>query len=178
MPLPLIVGGISLLGGAFKGIGSYGSNKEQQSTLRANARIARLQGESEERAYQRNADIQTEVGRENLSTMRNTFANRGIDITSGSPLLVATSEYADQLADRNETFRQGEIARIKGENTARNLEYQADSLKKALPWSMLGIGLSTAGSAASSYMSAGGDFSFLSSSAESVSGTPGGYQMH
>lgn len=163
MPLPGLIGGVSLLSGLFKGFGTYGASKEQQASLKANARVARIRGVQQERAIQAQADIQTEVGREELSTIRNTFANRGIDITSGSPLLAATSAYADQLADRNEMFRQGEIARITGENQAQQMEYKADQLKSALPLQLLGIGISTATSATSNFMNAGGDFSFLKS---------------
>lgn len=173
MPLPaLLAAATSAAGGIMKGIGAYSAAKGQIATLRANARLARIQGLEQQRAIQTQANINTEVGREELSTIRNTFSNRGIDITSGSPLLAATSKYAEQLDDRNESFRQGEIAKIKGENIAANLEHQANQTKKALPYTLFGAGVSTASNAMSSYMQAGGDFSFLKKDKDTTHAIP------
>lgn len=168
---------MSLLSGAMQMFGASGANKAKVAQMKANARIARIQGLEQERAIRFQADMQTEVGRGHISSLRNTFSNRGIDITSGSPLLAANKMFSDQLSDRNEKFRQGEIAKIKGENQASQLESGAADLKSSLPTTLLGIGVSTAASMASNYAQGGGSFSFLKGERTATGSYGGGFSV-
>jgi len=159
MPLPLILAGASagasFLSGGMKTYANYQASKERERSLKQNAAIARQRGKTQERDLRERANIMSEQGRKESSMFYNELANRGIAL-EGSPMILLTEQFAEQLEDRNETYRQGAIARIAGENQARILEYQAANEKSMRPFQLFGDIMGTASSTMSSFVGVGG----------------------
>ena len=157
MPIGLVFLAASLISGAVSAQGKYQSSKDRERAMKANAEIARLQGIQEEKAFRYRAEMLTETGRDEAAAFFNEMSNRGIRM-EGSPLLLATKQYSEQLEDRNELYRQGAIARIRGGNQSGILTSQAEDIANARGLQLTGDIIQTGVSAAGSYYSAGGSF--------------------
>lgn len=141
--------GASLLGMA----GSFMASKEQEKVAKYNAKVARNKGLAQYEAMMAQSAIQRDVDREDLSTIRNTLANRGIESGVGSPLLVASKAFADTQADQNEMQRQAVIAKMTGEQQGFMYNRQAKSIRSSRAISLLSQAAGGAAGAASTYQS-------------------------
>ena len=126
----------------------------QEKQLQYEADRAREAGLAKQAALAREADRKAEEDRKSLSTSINVLGGRGLDISTGSPLLTLAEQYSDSLADANEIKRQGSIAYLTGLNQEGMLKAKADSVSSAVPLTAAGIGLAGVGSGVSGYASA------------------------
>jgi len=160
MPIPLIIPlMISLISSVASLYAQNQASRQQEAIYEMEARNAKTEGEVQQQAIQAQADIQSEVNRDKLSFVTNVLANRGIDSLSGSPLFNMTAEFADNLEDRNESFRQGEIAKIRGLNQGTVFDYQAKAEGRSRSLNLVAGGIGAVSSIASTaYTASPGSF--------------------
>ena len=158
MPLPLmaIAVGTSLLSSAGSMASMFGGSKASEAAMKANAKIAKAEGRAQRLAKIAEANALADISRGKLSTQMNEGANRGIDLSSGSPMLLASKTFAYQLADHYELYRQAEIAKIRGENIALGYEHQASGESRGRTLGLVAGSLNAASSATGSYLTAKG----------------------
>lgn len=137
--------------------GNYRQSKEQEAVAKYNAKIAREKGIAQSKAILAQNRIESDLDREQYSAAINQLSNRGLQAGIGSPLLVAAKIASDNIADRNEMYRQARIAELYGEQESYMYNRSARSIRQALPISLLSQALGGGASAAGTYYSFKGE---------------------
>ena len=116
-------------GSLLSAYGSYSKSKENERVAKYNAKMSLLKGLEQKTAIDAQNKIQINNNRSELSENEAMGGLRGIIMESGSAEIIEAQRYSDMVADQTETTRQGEIARITGENQSAQYKFQAKQIK-------------------------------------------------
>lgn len=125
-------------GSLLSAYGGLQASKEAEGVAKYNAKVELDKGKAEKRSKDMQNKIKQDADRGKLSESTALGGIRGIIMSSGSALMSETKQYSDMVADHTEISRQGEVARITGENKAELYKRQARSIHKARYWNMAG----------------------------------------
>jgi hypothetical protein len=148
--------------------GAYKAGKEVKAMTEYNAKVAKLQGEAEYAAGVANLEQNIQDSRAMAAMERVAGASRGIDVESGSPLLLAAERAKYRELDQLELLRQANIAKIGAYNQASLLTTQGKNAMSGAWLGMAGTLASGIGTAAAVAAKGGDGKSDSNSSSNSV----------
>ena len=125
-------------GGGVRAGGAYVQGTQDIRETKLAAELALEKGRAEALALRNNMDVLAREGRSEISTLANEYSNRGYMSTEGSPLLSATKEYADLIADSTEMNRQANNAEIRAKNEHDAYRRKVKSLRRGMKLQAVG----------------------------------------
>jgi len=129
--IPYIVLGITALGTATSAIGQYQQGKAQKEAYEYNAAIERQNAIAAEKSAAHEEDLQREKADALKSRQRALYAKAGVDITSGSPLLVMSEDMERAERDAQAIRYTGNVKKTQHLNQANMYGYYGEQAETA-----------------------------------------------
>jgi hypothetical protein len=129
--IPYIALGITALGTGFSAYGQYQQGKAQREAYEQNAEISRQNAIAAEKQAAYEEDIQREKANALKSRQRALYAKAGVDITSGSPLLVMAEDMERAEADAQAIRYGGNVKKTQYLNQANMLDWSGEQAYSA-----------------------------------------------
>jgi hypothetical protein len=160
--IPYIALGITALGTGFSAYGQYQQGKAQREAYEQNAEISRQNAIAAEKQAAYEEGIQREKADALKSRQRALYAKAGVDITSGSPLLVMAEDMEKAEMDAQAIRYSGNVKKTGYLNKANLSEFygeQAESAGKSGAFSTLLSGFGSMGMNYLKYKGKGSQYS-------------------
>lgn len=129
--IPYIALGLAGLGTVTSAVSQYQQGKAQREAYEYNAEISRQNAIAAEKQAAYEEDIQREKANALKSRQRALYAKAGVDITSGSPLLVMMEDMERAEADAMSIRYGGNVKKTQYLNQANVLDWQGGQAEAA-----------------------------------------------
>jgi hypothetical protein len=128
---PETVAIMALVGSAVSAFGSYRQGQQQKSVAEYNAAIARNEAEAARQKAAFDAETSREKYARLMGRQRALYSKSGVDITSGSPLLLLADQAYEAERDKQAILYSGEVSATKDLNQASMFEYAGENAESA-----------------------------------------------